>query len=321
MTTPVYLNPPTSPFHLGELKEEQHLHLFLSVPQKPASSAHHHATFFNTTATTTTTTQDQRVVTKLEESKPYDHKVNKFMIHEGSGDHQQASSSSSLQSAVDNHSVANGHNLSFSRKEDGDNYESASDNYNGSSVKWMSSKMRLMKKMMNSNSSPAVKFQYPMHDHHDETNSNFSKTNNTIRVCSDCNTTTTPLWRSGPRGPKSLCNACGIRQRKARRAMEAAAAAANGVAVATDTTSMKIKVHMNKEKKSRSSHVVQYKKQFKPSDHYNSPHHHQTQKKLCSFKEFALSLGKNAALQRVFPQDVEEAAILLMELSCGLVHI
>uniref|UniRef100_A0ACD5YPV6 Uncharacterized protein n=1 Tax=Avena sativa TaxID=4498 RepID=A0ACD5YPV6_AVESA len=47
-----------------------------------------------------------------------------------------------------------------------------------------------------------------------------------IRVCSDCNTTKTPLWRSGPRGPKSLCNACGIRQRKARRAMAAAAAAA-----------------------------------------------------------------------------------------------
>ncbi|WVZ79659.1 hypothetical protein U9M48_027214 [Paspalum notatum var. saurae] len=40
-----------------------------------------------------------------------------------------------------------------------------------------------------------------------------------IRVCSDCNTTKTPLWRSGPCGPKSLCNACGIRQRKARRAM------------------------------------------------------------------------------------------------------
>lgn len=47
-----------------------------------------------------------------------------------------------------------------------------------------------------------------------------------VRVCSDCNTTKTPLWRSGPRGPKSLCNACGIRQRKARRAMAAAAAAA-----------------------------------------------------------------------------------------------
>ncbi|EPS60442.1 hypothetical protein M569_14364 [Genlisea aurea] len=45
------------------------------------------------------------------------------------------------------------------------------------------------------------------------------------RVCADCSTTKTPLWRSGPKGPKSLCNACGIRQRKARRAIEAAAAA------------------------------------------------------------------------------------------------
>jgi len=47
-----------------------------------------------------------------------------------------------------------------------------------------------------------------------------------VRVCSDCNTTKTPLWRSGPCGPKSLCNACGIRQRKARRAAAGAAAAA-----------------------------------------------------------------------------------------------
>ncbi|XP_010274656.1 PREDICTED: GATA transcription factor 20-like [Nelumbo nucifera] len=37
------------------------------------------------------------------------------------------------------------------------------------------------------------------------------------RVCVDCKTSKTPLWRSGPAGPKSLCNACGIRQRKRRR--------------------------------------------------------------------------------------------------------
>lgn len=124
---------------------------------------------------------------------------------------------------------------------------------------------------------------------------------------------------------QSLCNACGIRQRKARRAKEAAAAAANGAAaVATDAaTSMKIKVHNKKEKKLRiTSHVGQYKKQFKVhSDNYIShPHHHQSHEKKLCFKEFALSLSKNSALHRVFPQDVEDAAILLMELSCGLVH-
>ncbi|WOL18583.1 GATA transcription factor 16 [Canna indica] len=39
----------------------------------------------------------------------------------------------------------------------------------------------------------------------------------TGKSCEDCQTTTTPLWRAGPSGPKSLCNACGIRYRKNRR--------------------------------------------------------------------------------------------------------
>ncbi|GJV76221.1 GATA transcription factor 17 [Tanacetum coccineum] len=34
------------------------------------------------------------------------------------------------------------------------------------------------------------------------------------KVCTDCNTAKTPLWRAGPAGPKSLCNACGIRFKK-----------------------------------------------------------------------------------------------------------
>ncbi|KAL5228624.1 hypothetical protein ABZP36_016889 [Zizania latifolia] len=38
------------------------------------------------------------------------------------------------------------------------------------------------------------------------------------KACSDCHATKTPLWRGGPGGPKSLCNACGIRYRKRRRA-------------------------------------------------------------------------------------------------------
>ncbi|KAF7850357.1 hypothetical protein BT93_L5574 [Corymbia citriodora subsp. variegata] len=39
----------------------------------------------------------------------------------------------------------------------------------------------------------------------------------TKKTCADCGTTKTPLWRGGPAGPKSLCNACGIRSRKKRR--------------------------------------------------------------------------------------------------------
>ncbi|XP_057492188.1 GATA transcription factor 18-like [Actinidia eriantha] len=49
------------------------------------------------------------------------------------------------------------------------------------------------------------------------------------RRCANCDTTTTPLWRNGPRGPKSLCNACGIRFKKEER--RATATAASSVVV------------------------------------------------------------------------------------------
>ncbi|KAD3068696.1 hypothetical protein R6Q59_017280 [Mikania micrantha] len=41
---------------------------------------------------------------------------------------------------------------------------------------------------------------------------------NQTKCCTDCQTTRTPLWRGGPAGPKSLCNACGIKYNKKRRA-------------------------------------------------------------------------------------------------------
>ncbi|KAK9756890.1 hypothetical protein RND81_01G127600 [Saponaria officinalis] len=53
-------------------------------------------------------------------------------------------------------------------------------------------------------------------------NGNSSGNNNNngeVKKCSDCQTTTTPLWRGGPAGPKTLCNACGIKFHKKRRAL------------------------------------------------------------------------------------------------------
>ncbi|MED6206086.1 hypothetical protein PIB30_023781 [Stylosanthes scabra] len=46
-----------------------------------------------------------------------------------------------------------------------------------------------------------------------------SPTTEQKKTCADCGTSKTPLWRGGPAGPKSLCNACGIRSRKKKRAI------------------------------------------------------------------------------------------------------
>lgn len=103
----------------------------------------------------------------------------------------------------DNNLISN-----IGQSEDQDDDEEGSKSKKGS-VKWMSSKMRLMQKMMNPGDDhiiPAVADKRERNIINNNTSTqfiNFSfNSNNTVRVCSDCNTTTTPLWRSGPRGPK-----------------------------------------------------------------------------------------------------------------------
>nr|GMC63549.1 putative GATA transcription factor 22 [Ipomoea batatas] len=210
----------------------------------------------------------------------------------------------------------------------------------------MSSKMRVMQKMKSSNRAcqgPTMTTMKMIEDekrasscleseHSSNSSSNHSSSNVVpIRVCADCNTTKTPLWRSGPKGPKSLCNACGIRQRKARRAMAAAAANCAAAAAATEAA---VKAKPTKEKPTAAAaakkptgvnhhhDVTPFKKRYKivaggrPSDHQAK----KTKKKMNGFEDFLIKLSKNSAYHRVFPQDEKDAAILLMALSCGLVH-
>lgn len=83
---------------------------------------------------------------------------------------------------------------------------------------WVPSKMRFMRKMMKysghmiaskpSDGQDAIRpgggipIQTTAHKNNNNTDSNSTSPSGIIRVCSDCNTTKTPLWRSGPRGPK-----------------------------------------------------------------------------------------------------------------------
>lgn len=84
---------------------------------------------------------------------------------------------------------------------------------------WMPSKMRLMRKMMKYSTHMIVskpsKSQDEIQTDRGFPLKNITRKNNSdnsilssdiIRVCSDCNTTKTPLWRSGPCGPKVLQN-------------------------------------------------------------------------------------------------------------------
>ncbi|KAK6129439.1 hypothetical protein DH2020_036815 [Rehmannia glutinosa] len=108
------------------------------------------------------------------------------------------------------------------------------------------------------------------------------------KSCSDCHTTRTPLWRGGPHGPKSLCNACGIKYNKKRRQL-----------LGLDTGKS------NKKKKrtsvSRSNEVREI------------------------LKMRFMAFGSDMLLQRSKKlmsklREEEQAALLLMALSCGSVY-
>ncbi|XP_010539131.1 PREDICTED: GATA transcription factor 21 [Tarenaya hassleriana] len=186
-------------------------------------------------------------------------------------------------------------------------------------VKWMSSKMRLVKKMVTNKQPMDRALQEDDHDkrisqNHSTTlyDNDYGNNNGVIRVCSDCNTTKTPLWRSGPRGPKSLCNACGIRQRKARRSAK--------------------KKMQNKNKRPRDQFTPPPPKAKKSkiatspvedaseSQSKSSPSSSSSSSSKFGFDDLTIILSKSSAFQQVFPQDEKEAAILLMALSYGMVH-
>uniref|UniRef100_A0A6N2NLP0 GATA-type domain-containing protein n=1 Tax=Salix viminalis TaxID=40686 RepID=A0A6N2NLP0_SALVM len=287
--TPVYLSPASSSYpFVADLKEEHRLQLFLSPPHQAATdSLSGPASFFSTT-------HDQRESKLKGSSRQHDDheartayfncmvsnlhflhlNVDKVSISLGRSSDHKLFPSSSFHPMV-NDDDSNFHKLFSSKTED------STEGSGDSSVNWMPSRMRLMQKMTSSNRSETdhqpTKFMLKFHDRTYLNNEiiNTPSNSSNIRVCSDCNTTSTPLWRSGPRGPKSLCNACGIRQRKARRA---AAAAADGRVISNQASSSpKSKVNSKVIRKLRTSHVAQGKKlSNKPLD---SPL--QNHKKLC----------------------------------------
>ncbi|PSN67103.1 hypothetical protein BS50DRAFT_573850 [Corynespora cassiicola Philippines] len=55
-------------------------------------------------------------------------------------------------------------------------------------------------------------------------------------VCTDCGTLDSPEWRKGPNGPKTLCNACGLRWAKKEKKRQSAAGLAHTPALPMHTS-------------------------------------------------------------------------------------
>lgn len=134
------------------------------------------------------------------------------------------------------------------------------------------------------------------------------------KTCADCGTTKTPLWRGGPAGPKSLCNACGIRSRKKRRAL-----------LGLNKEDKKAKKSSNK---SIDNHPRHHQNQSSNSSSTSSSGESTTSKAVVEtnecipFKKRALHFGRpklNSTHTRKLSEE-EQAAFLLMALSCGSVY-
>ncbi|KAI3985948.1 hypothetical protein MKX01_039030 [Papaver californicum] len=134
-----------------------------------------------------------------------------------------------------------------------------------------------------------------------------SGSDTTKKSCVDCQTSKTPLWRGGPAGPKSLCNACGIRYRKKRRAI---------LGLKKEESD-----EIKKEKKDNHHH---HKIQIN-----NKKNNNNTKIISASLKLRLLAFGREVMLQRSAAMgstqrqqlgEEEQAAVLLMSLSCGSVY-
>ncbi|KAE8711499.1 GATA transcription factor 1 [Hibiscus syriacus] len=68
-----------------------------------------------------------------------------------------------------------------------------------------------------------------------------------VRKCSHCEVTKTPQWREGPKGPKTLCNACGVRYRSGRLFPEYRPAASPTFVPSLHSNSHKKVVEMRKK--------------------------------------------------------------------------
>ncbi|TVU37073.1 hypothetical protein EJB05_19040 [Eragrostis curvula] len=130
------------------------------------------------------------------------------------------------------------------------------------------------------------------------------------KACADCHTTKTPLWRGGPEGPKSLCNACGIRYRKRRRQ-----------ALGLDANA---EPQLDQQQKKKAAAVASSSKEDKKKEDNKEEG---DKKKQVTVELHVVGFGKEVMLKqrrrmrrKKCLSEEERAAVLLMSLSSGVIY-
>ncbi|XP_062208240.1 GATA transcription factor 16-like [Phragmites australis] len=120
------------------------------------------------------------------------------------------------------------------------------------------------------------------------------------KACADCHTTKTPLWRGGPEGPKSLCNACGIRYRKRRR--------------------QALGLDANADPQEQQQHKKKANKNNSKEDKKKDDEQVTVELRVVGFgKEVVLKQRRQMRRKKCLSEE-ERAAILLMALSSGVIY-
>ncbi|GMP63847.1 hypothetical protein CsSME_00025367 [Camellia sinensis var. sinensis] len=138
------------------------------------------------------------------------------------------------------------------------------------------------------------------------------------KCCADCKTTKTPLWRGGPAGPKSLCNACGIRYRKKRSAMVGLNKAPEKRKERSSTSSAAAAAATTAAKNKTSSSSGDNGKGVNLSEDLRA-RLMALGKEMVMLQRQRSPMKKRQRISRKFGEEEKQAAFLLMALSCGSV--
>ncbi|KVH91212.1 GATA transcription factor 4-like [Cynara cardunculus var. scolymus] len=98
-----------------------------------------------------------------------------------------------------------------------------------------------------------------------------------VRRCTHCASEKTPQWRTGPLGPKTLCNACGVRYKSGRLVPEYRPAASPTFVLTQHSNSHRKVMELRRQKEMiLGHHHHQQQQHLPPSEHqlYGGGHHH-----------------------------------------------